>query len=192
MSLLNKKAISIKETLFYILFGLLGLLVVFIIMLSALPNLSLNGFGVRAYIAKYDTMEPTIKPYDLVFINKVNPDNLEVGDLITFYADIDYNGVDEMVTYYIYSIDDVNGVNTFRVNAEGSNIPANVLLLDDQIIGGYSFRIAGLGRLIEFVASPFGIAAIVVNVGVIVAIVLLIKDSNKKAKNQKEEEKIEA
>lgn len=191
MSLLNKKAISIKETLFYILFGLLGLLVVFIIMLSALPNLSLNGFGVRAYIAKYDTMEPTIKPYDLVFINKVNPDNLEVGDLITFYADIDYNGVDEMVTYYIYSIDDVNGVNTFRVNAEGSNIPANVLLLDDQIIGGYSFRIAGLGRLIEFVASPFGIAAIVVNVGVIVAIVLLIKDSNKKAKNQKEEEKIE-
>ncbi len=192
MSLLNKKAISIKETLFYILFGLLGLLVVFIIMLSALPNLSLNGFGVRAYIAKYDTMEPTIKPYDLVFINKVNPDNLEVGDLITFYADIDYNGTDEMVTYYIYSIDDVNGVNTFRVNAEGSNIPANVLLLDDQIIGGYSFRIVGLGRLIEFVASPFGIAAIVVNVGVIVAIVLLIKDSNKKTKNQKEEEKIEA
>ncbi len=165
---------------------------VFIIMLSALPNLSLNGFGVRAYIAKYDTMEPTIKPYDLVFINKVNPDHLEVGDLITFYADIDYNGTDEMVTYYIYSIDDVNGVNTFRVNAEGSNIPANVLLLDDQIIGGYSFRIVGLGRLIEFVASPFGIAAIVVNVGVIVAIVLLIKDSNKKTKNQKEEEKIEA
>lgn len=192
MSLLNKKAISIKETLFYILFGLLGLLVVFIIMLSALPNLSLNGFGVRAYIAKYDTMEPTIKPYDLVFINKVNPDHLEVGDLITFYADIDYNGVDEMVTYYIYSIDDVNGVNTFRVNAEGSNIPANVLLLDNQIIGGYSFRIPALGRLIEFVASPFGIAAIVVNVGVIVAIVLLIKDSNKKTKNQKEEEKIEA
>lgn len=192
MSLLNKKAISIKETLFYILFGLLGLLVVFIIMLSALPNLSLNGFGVRAYIAKYDTMEPTIKPYDLVFINKVNPDHLEVGDLITFYADIDYNGVDEMVTYYIYSIDDVNGVNTFRVNAEGSNIPANVLLLDNQIIGGYSFRMPALGRLIEFVASPFGIAAIVVNVGVIVAIVLLIKDSNKKTKNQKEEEKIEA
>ncbi|MFA6801539.1 MAG: hypothetical protein WCR19_05480 [Acholeplasmataceae bacterium] len=182
---------SIKEIVSYVLFGLLGVLIVFILMLSAFPNLALSTFGTRAYIVKYDTMEPTLKPYDLVFINRVKVDELEENDLITFYTDVNYDGDQEMVTYYIYSVTDVNGTPVFRVNAEGSSTPANAILTEDTIIGGYSFRIPFLGRIIEFIASPFGIAAIVVNAAVITVIVIILKDPKKKETKQKESKQSE-
>lgn len=175
---------NMKEILSYILFAVLGLLIVFIVMLSAFPDMTLQAFGTRSYIAKYDTMEDTINPYDLVFINKINENNIKVGDLITFNFDIDYNGTAEMVTYYVYSVTDVDGLLLFEVNAEGSQIPVSVILRSTDIIGGYSFRIPFVGRIIEFIASPFGIAAILVNAGVIVTIVLLLKDNKKPTKKE--------
>jgi len=176
----NSKKI-IKDISIYVGSGLLGLLLVFIILLSAFPDVSLNTLGIKAYIAKYDTMAPKINPYDLVFVTKVNPDELEEEDLITYYADINYDGKNELVTYYILDIDPANDTNVYTVHAEGTTTPATAVLVDDDIIAGYSFKLPKFGYVIEFIASPFGIAVIVVNAGIITAIVLLIK-SNKEDK----------
>ena len=170
----------IKNIGFYALFAVLGLLTVFIIILSAFPDVSLNAFGIKAYIVKYDTMAPKINPYDLVFVTKVDPDELEEEDLITYYADIDYDGDDELVTYYILNITPADDTNVYRTHAEGTTTPARTIFVDD-IVGGYSFKLPKLGYVIEFIASPFGIAVIVVNAGIITAIVLLVK-SNKEDK----------
>ncbi|QWB95839.1 hypothetical protein KHQ89_07985 [Mycoplasmatota bacterium] len=177
---------SLKNIGFYALYVVLGLLIVFIIMLSAFPDLTLNTVGVKAYIAKYDTMESRINPYDLVFINRVDPDELEVGDLITFYADIDYDGDADLVTYYVYSITTTNDISVFKVNAEGSSVPATPNLLEDDILGGYAFKLPRFGYVVDFLSSGFGIAAVLLNVGIITAIVILVK-SSKKEEPKKEE-----
>ncbi len=179
---MKKHSEIIKSIIFKILYAVLGLLIVFIVMLSAFPELSLNTFGVRAYVAKYDTMEPKISPYDLVVINHIDVSNLEIGDLVTFNTDVDYNGSSEMVTYYVAQLSNENGV--LRVHPEGTSANVSTQILEKNIIGGYSFSIPVLGRIIEFVSSPFGIAAILVNIGVITAIVILFKDNKKESKKE--------
>ena len=119
--------------------------------------------------------------YDLVFVNRVDPDELEVGDLITFYADIDYDGDADLVTYYVNSITTTNDVSVFRVNAEGSTTPATAVLLADDIIGGYAFKLPLFGYVVKFLSSGFGIAAVLVNAGIITAIVILVKSNKKEA-----------
>ena len=185
----NSKNNQVRNILFYGLFALIGLLIALIIMLAAMPDFTLNTLGFRSYISHYDTMEPKIKPYDLVFINRVDTADLAPEDLITFYADINYDGDDELVTYYIYDIDDSLGYNVYRVHAEGVNTPATPYLIDSDIMGGYSFRIPGIGLVIDFIASPFGIAVVFVNVAIIAGIVFVVKHGNKEKKEQNSENK---
>lgn len=183
----------LKNVSFWSMFVLLGILLLFILMEAIIPSQTLNIFQVKTYIAKYDTMEPKIKPNDLVFINKVNPDNLEKGDLVTFTADINYDGDTEMVTYYIDSIAPVANQDYYRVTviAEGSANPFGVIT-SDRIIGGYAFRLPVLGPIIEFVKSPFGIGAIVVNILIISGIVIIVKQDKKpEVKKEDEPEEVE-
>lgn len=168
----------IKNIAFWGMFVLLGILVLFILMEAIIPKQTMNVFQVRSYIAKYDTMEPTIKPNDLVFINKVKPENLKEGDLITFTADINYDGDTEMVTYYVHKVTQVGDIYRIEVIAEGMSVPFGVIS-SDRIIGGYAFRLPVLGSLVEFVKSPFGIGAIVVNILIITGIVIIVKQGKK-------------
>lgn len=181
---MNKQSIVslVKQVSFWLMFVFIGLLLLFILMEAFLPKQTINVFQVRSYIASYDTMEPTIKPNDLVFINKVNPSKLVPGDLVTFTADINYDGDTEMVTYYVHSITDL-GDGRYRIGviAEGSMVPFGTIL-SDRIVGGYAFRIPVLGSIVKFVKSPFGIAAVVINTLVVVGIVVIVKQGKPKEK----------
>lgn len=169
----------LKNVGFWSMFVIFGILLLFILMEAIIPKQTIKVFQVSTYIAKYDTMEPTIKPNDLVFINKVKPEKLEPGDLITFTADINYDGDTEMVTYYVDSITLISdGLYRITVIAEGSNVPFGVIT-SDRIIGGYAFRLPVVGSIIEFVKSPFGIGAIVINVLIISGIVIIVKQGKK-------------
>jgi signal peptidase len=187
----NDKVKSIvKNVSFWSMFVVLGIILLFILMEAIIPNQTINVFQVKTYIAKYDTMEPKIKPNDLVFINKVKPENLEEGDLITFTADINYDGDTEMVTYYIDSIAPVANEDYYRVTviSEGSTVPFGVIS-SDRIIGGYAFRLPVLGSIIEFVKSPFGIGAIVINILIISGIVIIVKQGKTPEVKEVEENK---
>ncbi|BCR36537.1 S24/S26 family peptidase [Mariniplasma anaerobium] len=190
----NDKVKSIvKNVSFWSMFVILGIILLFILMEAIIPSQTLNVFQVKSYIAKYDTMEPTIKPNNLVFINKVKPENLEEGDLITFTADINYDGDTEMVTYYIDSIAPVANEDYYRITviAEGATVPFGVIT-SDRIIGGYAFKLPVLGPVIEFVKSPFGIGAIVINILIISGIVIIVKQGQKpEVKKVEETEEVE-
>lgn len=183
---MNHKTKSIiKDVAFWSLFVILGLIILFVLMEAFIPKQTINVFQVKTYIAKYDTMEPKIKPNDLVFINKVDASELEEGDLITFEADINYDGDTEMVTYYVDSITLVDS-DTYRISviAEGSSVPFGVIL-SDRIVGGYAFRIPVLGSIIEFIKSPFGIGVIVINGLIITGIIIIVKHGQKDEDKQK-------
>ena len=169
-----------KEVAYWSKFVLLGILVLFILMEAFLPKQTINIFQVRSYIVEYDTMEPTLKPNDLVFINKVNPSNLESGAMVTFIADINYDGDTEMVTYYVDDITSIDS-DTYRITviAEGSTVPFGVIT-SESILGGYAFRIPVLGGIIRFIKSPFGIGTLVINGLIITGIILIVKQGHKK------------
>ncbi|MGB2409199.1 MAG: hypothetical protein ACPH9T_09775, partial [Paracoccaceae bacterium] len=74
--------------------------------------------------------------------NEVIQDHIEEaekGDIITFYADIDYNGTQEVVTHYIYEIDESGEepiIRTHRHFEYGEEIvPDTWLIKADDVIG---------------------------------------------------------
>jgi signal peptidase len=141
--------------------------------------MTIKVFGFKPYVVITESMEPVINVNDMVVVRQFDMDEAEVGDIITFNADIDYNGTQEVVTHYIYSITDDNGTTIIRTNRyfdeDATPIPDTWLLTEDDVLGAYWFQIPKLGFLVQFLKSPFGIAAILVNAGVITAIVLLLK-----------------
>lgn len=183
MSTQQIKKVS-KEVAYWSMFVLLGIVVLFILMEAFLPKQTINIFQVRSYIVEYDTMEPTLKPNDLVFINKVDASKLESGDKVTFIADINYDGDTEMVTYYVDNVTSID-TDTYRITviAEGANVPFGVIT-SDSLLGGYAFRIPVLGGIIKFIKSPFGIGTLVINGIIIAGIILIVKQGHNKDKQE--------
>jgi len=181
---LSKAKNVLKDIAYWSMFVILGLLLLFILMEAFLPKQTINIFQVRSYIVQYDTMEPTLKPNDLVFINKVDAAELEIDDMVTFVADINYDGDTEMVTYYVNEVTQIDA-DTYRISvkAEGATVPFGVIT-SDSVLGGYAFRIPVLGGIIRFIKSPFGIGAIVVNGLIIAGIIIIVKQGHKKEEQQ--------
>jgi len=165
-----------------------GLLLLFIVLELFLPKMTVKIFQYKPYTVVTDSMEPVIFVGDMVIVkNPTNKriDSLQVGDIITFEGDIDLNGVKEVITHYIMVINvDDEGFRTYRTNSEVSSNPDPWVISDQDILGVYAFRIPWIGNLVNFVRSPYGIAAISVNVIVIGAIIYIVKTGKK--------EKIEA
>ncbi len=171
----NKKLKNrFKQIIFYLL---VSLLLVFIVFEIFFPRQTVNVFGFKPYTVITASMEPVLMENDLIFVKKANLEELKKDDIITFYADIYNDGDIEVVTHYINSVTEIDGERIYRTN--GHNLPKDAWsLTDEDILGEYVFRIPLMGKIVEFIRSPFGIAAILVNAGVIVTIVYLIRKDN--------------
>jgi signal peptidase len=96
----TKKTINLVGSILF--FALAGLLVLYILLELFLPNMTIKVFQFKPYVVVTESMEPVIDVDDLIIVTNTNVDSLEVGDIITFRADIDYNGTKEVVTHYLY------------------------------------------------------------------------------------------
>ncbi len=150
------------------------ILSIYIIVAVIFPKQTANIFGFKPYVVITNSMEPELMEDDLIFVKSPNYEELLEGDIITFYGDLYLDGEIDIVTHYINSITEVDGIRYYRTN--GHELPVdNWILNDDDILGSYLFRIPFLGNIVNFIQSPFGVAAVVVNVGVIFAVVILLK-----------------
>ncbi len=177
----NSTSGLIKTILF---FALVGLLLFYVLLEIFIPRQTINIVQVKPYIVITQSMEPVINVDDMVVIRNVDVDNLEEGDIITFYADINFDNEDEVITHYVHSIDENNSdetiIRTRRYFEDESDIIVDTwALTEEDIIGQYMFKIPKIGVPIRFLQSPFGIAALIVNAAVISGIVILLKEDKK-------------
>ncbi len=154
------------------IYGLIGVLILTIILLSVAPGFMLDTFGFRSYVSHYDQMEPTIQQNALVFIDRVDVNRLEEGDLVTFLSNSDLNedGEYDLVTGYFHH----TLGSSYYFRSEGSTSDWAVLQ-EDSIVGGYGFSIPFAGLVVDFIASPFGIAVVFVNIAIIGGIIYVVK-----------------
>ena len=180
---------KIKTILYYTIIFILSMYIIFEVFI---PDQTVKVFGFKPYNVMTQSMEPVLNVNDMIIVKNFKVEELEVDDIITFYSDIDYNGEEEIITHYIYSIiEDAPGEFTIRTNryySEDQTPVADTWRLDENdVLGLYSFKIPYLGYVTEFLKSPFGIAAIVVNAGIIITIVYMIKrDKREKLKSNEE------
>lgn len=178
----SKKVIKQVSSILFYVFA--GLLVLYILLELFLPNTTIKVFRFKPYVVITESMEPVLNVNDLIIVYNPDIDELDEGDIITFLADIDYDGQKEVITHYIYSIavNDDNE-NVYRTIRHDGVVPDTWLLNDEDIIGVYGFRIPQLGRLVSFLKSPFGIVALTVNALVIVGIIVVLKKEKNKQLN---------
>ena len=164
----------------FVQFGIIGAILLYIGTTVFMPEMTVKIFRVQPLIVMTESMEPVINVNDVVVINPFDIDEAEVGDIITFKADIDYNGTQETVTHYIYSIDGEGEEAIIRTHRHfedtDSVTPDTWLIPARDVMGTYGFQIPYAGYLVGFVKSIYGLSVIGINV----AIIGVIKYMNKK------------
>ncbi|MFU8793379.1 MAG: signal peptidase I [Acholeplasmataceae bacterium] len=180
----------VKTVIFFVV---AGILLSYILIEAFLPTQTVHVFGFKPYVVITRSMEPEIRVNDIVVVKQFDAEDLEVDDIITFMADINYDGTKEVVTHYIHSItENSQGDLIFRTRRyyedPADYVPDTWFLAESDILGEYMFQIPRLGVLVLFLQSPFGIAALVVNVGVIIAVVKIIKTPKKEETVEVEQE----
>lgn len=112
----------------------------------------------NAYVVLTGSMLPQIEPKDVVVTKQRSPEELEVGDVITFLSsDSRLSGI--IVTHRIKNkyYDSTTGKYTFQTEGDANNAPDYALAESHNIIGEVIFKIPKVGYVQELLASKGGI-----------------------------------
>ncbi len=120
---------------------------------------------------------------DLIITRSVNPDELAVGDVITF--------MENSRTAVTHRIMAINEDGTFTTKGDANNTEDQLPVEKENVIGKFWFRIPKLGDAAMFAQTPVGML-VVIGVPIILYILLdmiLRARQNKKDKQKADEEK---
>ena len=140
--------------------------------------------GYEVLVVQSGSMEPVYHVGSLVYVKSVEPEKLEVGDVITFELG---NGV--RGTHRIIEILDNNGELSFITKGDANEMEDNKPVVEDAIVGQVRFTIPKLGFFITYIQQPPGTyIAISVAAMLLLLIILpeLIFQSEKKLKRSED------
>lgn len=180
---LFKYMTSILMYAIIVIFVIIGimLLAYFIDSRRSVSNREIPLYG--AYVILTGSMEPIIKPNDAVVIRRVNEENLQVGDVITYRSvDPSYYGI--LITHRIIEINEDDKGKTYVTKGDHNVTPDRSPITANQIYGKVVMRIPKIGYLKSFLVSSYGwiIAVVVPSLGIIIYDVMKLF---KKIKNSK-------
>ncbi len=130
------------------------------------------------------SMQPIIQVNDVVIISRwIDKSEIEVGDIIAFHTTL-LDQSEVIVVHYVHEIIIENETLSFKTIAEGQTEPDRWIIEQNDIVGVYTNKISGIGRLLEFFSSLFGQVVLVINLVIIVAW-LYMDDKSPKTKHEK-------
>ena len=128
-------------------------------------------YGSAIMVITSDSMLPTLKPYDLIIVERTSIDQIEVGDIITFDSHIEGLGI---IAHR--AVETFNDHGEIGIDTKGDNVdsPDPWVVHDDDLIGKVTDVVPTMGI---FLIDPVRYA--IVAVIVITAISLLWEISTK-------------
>jgi len=103
------------------------------------------------------SMEPAIEAGDLIVSRSVKPADLEVGDIITFRADIPVGSStrEESITHRIVDIQEIGGTYYFTTKGDNNSVTYSweTLINENRLVSQYRGKSAFLGNIYEAVFS---------------------------------------
>ena len=133
------------------------------------------------------SMTPDIQVYDVVFVVKKDPADIQIGDIISYYSTNSYFGSTPITHRVVEKFNTNQGI-TFRTRGDANPVVDDEIIMSDKVIGTVRFVIPQLGRIQFFLASKGGwfIAILVPALGIIIYDIIklckLIKVKNKISK----------
>lgn len=170
----------IMKLISWCIIAILSVIGIFLI-IYLIINKTAQSKGETAPLGLYTIISPSMTPeidvYDVVLVVHKDPEDIEVGDIISYYSTNDYFGEIPITHRVVEKFNTNNGV-TFRTRGDANPVVDNEIIFEENVIGTVRFRIPQLGRIQFFLASKGGwfLAILVPAAGIIIYdIIKLIK-----------------
>lgn len=137
------------------------------------------------------SMQPVLKPGDMVGIKNTDVDEIKTGDVITYRVD-----QNTYVTHRVKEIINDSGSKAFKTQGDANNVEDGKPVIKEQIVGRMAFRIPFGGYVAKFFRTPLGfvlfiiVPALYLIVSELRTVLSDIKENKKSSK--KEEDNMEA
>lgn len=139
-----------------------------------------------AYVIVSGSMEPIIKIRDAVLVRRVEPEDIKVGDVVTYRAtDETYYGI--LITHRVVNIEEKNGEKIYITKGDNNATIDRSPIIGDQITGKVVMRIPKIGYIKYFLVSSYGwiIAIVIPSLGIIIYDIMKIFKNLKNGVNKK-------
>ena len=139
--------------------------------------------GVFPMIVLTDSMYPQIKSGDLIICNTLEPEEVRVDDVISFFDPM--GSGTSVVTHRVLEVIEEDGALSYRTKGDNNNAEDQVLVPEKNLVGIYRSRIPGLGNVAMFMQTTPGlILCVVCPVLLMVGYDMLRRKKYEKAKQQ--------
>lgn len=120
-----------------------------------------NIMGYTPLVVKSDSMAPTFRAGDLIFIKKCDTSTLKEGDIICFHTIIDNEYA--LNTHRIQKIEEVGDARSYTTLGDNNNGIADTHIISDgDIVGKYVGHLQNAGKVMDFLSSSIGFLIVIV------------------------------
>jgi len=172
---------------FYALALVLG---IFIIVVSTrVGRFNESFFNVNFFIVLSDSMVPKFRANDLIITFKQSFENIQAGDIITYYSR-DAASFGEIITHQVIEIIRTGEEVLFQTKGLNNEVADPYQVAANDIIGVYQFHIPGAANLLFFSRTTLGYVTLIL-LPFSVLVVLEFLDIKKQVSSSREAELIE-
>ena len=167
------------------IWNVVSTVLVALVVLLAVALVGVRLVGLNTYVVLSGSMEPTYHTGSLLYVKSVDPQDLQVGDPITFMLN-----EDTVATHRIIEIlpdQEDSSVLRFRTQGDANDAPDGTPVHYKNVIGKPVFSVPYLGYFANFVQNPPGLYFAIGFAVVLVLLVFLpdlLDDSDKKGKGK--------
>ena len=136
------------SVVFWITYGCL----VFLKIVVSLFSLERSPLPIKSYVVQTASMEPSIRPGDMIFVANKNPEDLRVRDIITFQDSRGY-----VITHRITQTILENEAWEFITKGDNNNAEDKEIVSAQNIIGIHIGSIPKLGYILVATGKPTGV-----------------------------------
>ena len=154
-----------KKIAWYMVFGLVVMLMMVAVFIYIAPHL---GWHVSAVVS--GSMEPALKTGSLVVTCPADPEDIEVGDIITFNP---VSVGENMITHRVIGIR-MNSPILFQTQGDNCGMPDPFIVPAENLVGKICLHIPYGGNFTEFLKTPVGFISSVIVPGILVFIMYVI------------------
>jgi signal peptidase len=131
--------------------GYFGLSMVIILIIITILIFVAPYFGWRVDAIMSGSMEPELKVGGLVITRPVGSNDINIGDIITFYCPLS----NEMISHRVTTV--ANGtLSYFRTKGDANDAPDPFIVPVQNVVGKVCFHIPYLGYVTQFIKTRLG------------------------------------
>ena len=151
-------------------------------------------FGMAPMVVQSGSMYPLIEVDDLIVTKKISADKIvagakdaEVPGTVIAYL-LKKDGKEVIITHRVIEITTAeDGTRQFVMQGDANNTPDDMKVHESQVVGEYSMRIKGAGRIALFMTKPFGMMLFVF----LPLVLFVLYDAIRRALYSKKQRKME-